>query len=91
MVHVIQKLGSYLYGRPFTIKTNQKSLKFLLEQWLNTTFQQVRMAKLMEFEFDMQYEDGKNDAIYALSKRSLVEHNALLFSNVVAIFYEEIK
>ena len=36
LVTVVKKWRPYLVGRPFVIKTNQQSLKFLLEQRIGT-------------------------------------------------------
>ena len=43
----VQKWEQYLLGRPFIIKTDQKSLKHLLEQKITTPFQQFWLSKLM--------------------------------------------
>ena len=92
VVYAVQKWGAYLCSKPFIIKTDQKSLKFLLEQRLNTAFQQVWMAKLMGFQFEIQFKEGKtNLAADALSRRSHVHLQAMLFSNVGDNFYEAIK
>lgn len=53
IVYAVQKWGAYLSHGHFIIKTDQKSIKFLMEQRLNTPFQQVWMAKLMGFDFEI--------------------------------------
>ena len=69
-----------MHGSLFTIKIDQKSLKFLLEQKLNIPLQQVWMAKLMGFEFDIQYKEGKtNVAVDALSRRTHTKLNSAIF------------
>lgn len=58
IVYAVQKWGAYLSHGHFIIKTDQKSIKFLLEQRLNTPFQQVWMSKLTGFDFEIHYKEG---------------------------------
>jgi hypothetical protein len=70
LVSVIQKWRSYLLGRPFIVKTNHQSLKFLLEQKVGTSFQQKWITKLIGYEFTVQYKKGvENRVANALSRR----------------------
>lgn len=82
IVYAIQKWGTYLSHGPFVIKTDQKSIKFLLEQGLNTPFQQVWMSKLMGLDFVIQYKEGvTNIAAYALSRNTGAELLPLMLDN----------
>ena len=57
-------------GRPFVIKTNQQSLKFLLEQRIGTPTQQKWFTKLLGYSFIVEYKKGKeNKAADALSRK----------------------
>ncbi|MCI16915.1 Ty3/gypsy retrotransposon protein, partial [Trifolium medium] len=47
IIYAVQKWGSYLSHALFIIKTDQKSIKYMLDQKLNTPFQQVWVAKLL--------------------------------------------
>jgi hypothetical protein len=47
LITSIQKWRSYLLERPFVIKTYQQSLKFLLEQKIESPFQQKWITKLL--------------------------------------------
>lgn len=69
VVFAVQKWRHYLITRHFVIKTDQKSLKYLLEQRLNTPIQQQWLPKLLEFDYEIQYRQGKdNVAADALSR-----------------------
>ena len=57
-------------GRPFVIKTDQQSLKFLLEQRIGTPAQQKWFTKLLGYSFIVEYKKGKeNKAANALSRK----------------------
>lgn len=70
IVYVVQKWGAYLSHAPFTIKIDQKNIKHILEQRLNTLFQHAWVSKLIGFEFDILYKEGNNNkAADALSRK----------------------
>lgn len=72
----------HLAHAPFTIKTDQKSIKYILEQRLNTPFQQVWVSKLMGYEFDIHYKEGiANLAVDALSRKQGAELLPMLLDN----------
>ena len=63
----VDKWRHYLEGATFVIKTDHKSLKFLLQQKLYTQLQKKGMTKLMGLDYIIQYKKGKeNIAINAL-------------------------
>ncbi|XP_074271624.1 uncharacterized protein LOC141595557 [Silene latifolia] len=71
IVFAVQKWEQYLTGQKFIIKTDQKSLKWLLQQKISTPFQQFWLSKLMGFDYEIQYRAGKeNLAADALSRVS---------------------
>ncbi|KAD5960575.1 hypothetical protein E3N88_12047 [Mikania micrantha] len=71
LVLAVQRWRPYLLGNHFTICTNQKSLKFLLQQRISTTDQQNWLAKLLGYDFDILYKPGReNRAADALSRRA---------------------
>ena len=51
----IQHWRPYLLGRSFTVYTDQKSLRHLLEQRITTPDQQNWLAKLMSYQFSILY------------------------------------
>lgn len=69
IVCAVQKWEQYLMGSHFIIKTDQKSLKWLLQQRISTPFQQFWLSKLMGFDYEIQYKGGcENLAADALSR-----------------------
>ena len=63
MVFAVQKWRHYLLPNHFVIKTDQKSLKYLLEQRLNTPIQQQWLPKLLEFDYEIRYRQSKENVV----------------------------
>lgn len=69
VVFVVQKWEKYLTNNQFIIRTDQKSLMWLMQQKISTPFQQFWLAKLMGFSYDISYKSGKeNVAVDTLSR-----------------------
>lgn len=63
-------------GGRFIIKTNQKSLKYLLEQRILDSNQQKWVSKLLGYDFEIHYKEGKENRVAdALSR--VVEMQAI--------------
>ena len=58
IVCAVQNWKQYLCGNHFIIKTDQKSLKWLLQQRISTPFQYFWLSKLMGFDYEIQYKGG---------------------------------
>ena len=72
IIEVVKKWRQYLLGRKFLIWTNQKSLKALLDQVIQTPEQQKYLAKLLGYQYSIVYKLGKDNRVAdALSWMSL--------------------
>jgi hypothetical protein len=97
LVTAIQKWRPYLLGQSFVVKTDQQSLKFLLEQKVGTPFQQKWLTKLLGYDFSVEYKKGvDNKVVDALSRRedndvSDVKVSLFLLSIPRAVWVEELK
>ncbi|KAA0042009.1 Transposon Ty3-I Gag-Pol polyprotein [Cucumis melo var. makuwa] len=70
VVLAVQHWRPYLLGTRFIVKTDQKSLKFLLEQRAIQPQYQKWVAKLLEYSFKVVYKPGlENRAADALSRK----------------------
>lgn len=92
VVHAVQTWSSYLTHRPFIIKTDQKSLKYLLSQKVTTPFQHMWLSKLMGYSFEIEYKKGKeNVAADALSRITNSELLSITLSQADHSLYDSIK
>jgi hypothetical protein len=70
LVTAIQKWRPYLLGKPFVVRIDQQSLKFLLEQKVGTPFQHKWFTKLLEYDFVVEYKKWvENRVVDALSRK----------------------
>lgn len=70
LVKAVRNWRPYLWGRAFTVRTDHRPLKFLLDQRLSTIPQHNWVSKLFGYDLTVEYRPGKqNVAADALSRR----------------------
>ena len=75
IVFAILKWKHYILGRRFQVKTNQQSLKHLLEQIEIHGDYQKWVMKLMGFDFSIDYNPGKNNLVVDALLRIMFKWN----------------
>lgn len=92
VVHAVQTWHAYLAHRPFIINTDQKSLKFLIEQKVTTPFQHMWLSKLMGYTFEIRYKHGKDNVVAdALSHVTGSQLMHMVLSQAHTGFYDSLK
>lgn len=92
VLHAVKKWHQYLAPRPFILKTDHRSLKFLLEQRLTNPFQHTSLAKLAGYEFEICYKKGRdNIAADALSRSPSLQPTCHALSTVTTDLLQSIK
>ncbi|GAU45146.1 hypothetical protein TSUD_253790 [Trifolium subterraneum] len=83
LVLSIQHWRHYLLGNKFVVYTDHKSLKHFLQQRISSPDQQCWLAKLLGYQFEVQYKPGPdNKAADALSRyHGDMEMNVLVSSS----------
>lgn len=59
----VSKWRSYLLHTTFIIRTDHKSLKFLLEQKVSTPLQHRYLTKLLGFDYKIEYKKGADNGV----------------------------
>lgn len=81
IVQDVTKWSRYLLGQTFVLRTDQKSLKYLMEQKLSTNSQLLWLTKLMPFDYTIEYNKGaENKVVDAFSRVTSAELLALIIS-----------
>ncbi|KAL2230686.1 UNVERIFIED_CONTAM: Transposon Ty3-G Gag-Pol polyprotein [Sesamum indicum] len=90
----VTKWKHYLLGNHFIIKTDQRSLKHILDQRVDSMLQQKWVTKLLGLSYEVQYKKGtENRAADALSRMDQVidtQHSCAI-STHVPMWMQEVK
>jgi len=70
ITNAVKRWRQYLLGHFFIIQTDQKSLKELLTQVIQTPEQQHYLVKLLGYDYDIQYKPGKLNIVADALSRS---------------------
>ncbi|KAJ0817688.1 putative nucleotidyltransferase, Ribonuclease H, protein kinase RLK-Pelle-RLCK-VIIa-2 family [Helianthus annuus] len=71
ILYAVKHWHYYLSNGHFIIRTDQKSLKYLMEQKLTTPLQHVWLSKMLGYDYEIVYKEGReNQVADALSRVS---------------------
>lgn len=89
----VKKWRQYLLGHQFIILTDHRSLKALMSQVVQTPEQQLYLARLLGYDYKIQYRSGKaNAAADALSRiPDTTPGQLLLLTTPNFVFLQELK
>ncbi|KAL4591834.1 hypothetical protein LXL04_004807 [Taraxacum kok-saghyz] len=91
IVWAVQKWRHFLLGRHFIIRTDQKSLRFSLEQWVIRNQYQKWVCKLMGYQFKIHYKKGTtNMAADALSRKLETDSELQTISSTTVFSLEDV-
>lgn len=78
-------------GQKFIIKTDQQSLRYLLDQRVVTPLQQKWITKLLGLHYDIQYKKGtENGAADALSRKQDAMEDCNALTTVTPTWFEQV-
>jgi hypothetical protein len=70
ILHELKKWRPYLIGRNFKVKIDHDSLKYFLEEILSSEEQQKWVTKILGYDFEIIYKQGKQNVVAdALSRK----------------------
>lgn len=87
----VRKWRHYLLGHPFFILTDHRSLKELMTQVIQTPEQQHYMAKLLGFDYKIQYKLGAQNIVADALSRIPTPSTMLLLSIPHSLFMDQLR
>lgn len=92
MLFAVRKWHQYLASKYFIIRIDHQPLKYLIEQKLSTPSQYIGLAKLMAYDYEIQYKQGKLNVVAdALSRISSLEVSSCAITSVSTDLIQRIK
>jgi hypothetical protein len=91
LVSAVQRWRPYLLGSKFIVSTDQKSLKFLLNQTISTITQQRWLVKLLGYDYDIEYKRGKENLVADALSRVEEPKTLMAISHPVPYWLEPIQ
>jgi hypothetical protein len=81
LVQAVRHWQPYLWSRRFVVRTDHRSLRFILDQRLTTIPQHQWVSKLLGFDFVVEYKPGAQNVVAdALSRRDKLSGELLSLS-----------
>lgn len=91
IIFAVKHWHYYLITGRFTIQTDQKSLKHLLEQNVTTPLQHTWLSKLMGYDCDIVYKKGSENSVAdALSRVYGAEVFSIIISSLQPLLLDHI-
>lgn len=92
LVTTVKQWRPYLWGRPFIIRSDHYSLKYILDQRLSTIPQHQWVSKLLGYDFQVEYKPGKRNMVAdALSRRDTTKPSLMALSEITFPIFDSLK
>jgi transposase InsO family protein len=92
LVQAVRHWRPYLWGRRFLVRTDHRSLRFLLDQRLTTIPQHQWASKLLGFDFVVEYKPGAQNVVAdALSRRDEGQMEAMALSSPQFSIFDDLR
>lgn len=91
IVLAVQKWRPYLLGRKFIVRTDQRSLRYLLEQRMVASDHQKWLTKLLGYDFDIQYKMGAENRVADALSRVIFEPALAALTTTQSVQFPDIR
>lgn len=90
LVEAVTRWRPYLLGNKFIVYMDHRSLKFLMGQTITTPTQQRWLARLLGYEFQIEYKRGKKNSDVDGLSRQFEEAAVRAISQSLPVWIEKI-